>query len=53
MRGDKPARVETMIVLALVTVGFAVTADAALDGGQIRHEEIRPGFVLPAGEHND
>ena len=53
MRGDRPARVETMIVLALVTVGFAATADAALDGGKIRHEEIRPGFVLPAGTHND
>ncbi len=53
MRGDKAARMETGIVLGLVTVAFLATAKTALEGGKIRHEEIRPGFVLPAGEHND
>lgn len=53
MRGDKAARMETGIVLGLVTVAFLATARTALEGGKIRHEEIRPGFVLPAGEHVD
>ena len=53
MRGDKAARMETGIVLGLVTVAFLATAKTALEGGKIRHEEIRPGFVLPAGEHDD
>ena len=53
MRGDKPARMETGIVLGLVTVGFLATAKTALEGGKIRHEEVRPGFVMPAGEHDD
>ena len=53
MRGDKAARMETGIVLGLVTVAFLATAKTALEGGKIRHEEVRPGFVFPAGEHND
>ncbi len=53
MRGEKAARMETGIVLGLVTVAFLATAKTALEGGKIRHEEIRPGFVLPAGEHDD
>ncbi len=48
MRGGKEARLETAITLVLLTVGFAATAKTALDGGQIRHEEVRPGFVFPA-----
>jgi hypothetical protein len=47
------ARMETGIVLGLVTIAFAATAKAALEGGKIRHEEIRPGFVMPAGEDHD
>ena len=53
MRGGKEARLETGITLVLLTVGFAATARTALDGGQIRHEEVRPGFVFPAGAHDD
>ena len=49
MRGGRPARLETGIALALLTVGLAATARTALAGGQIRHEEVRPGFVFPAG----
>ena len=53
MRGGKQARLETGITLVLLTVGFAATAKTALAGGQIRHEEIRPGFVFPATTHAD
>lgn len=49
MRNDRAARLETGIVLALVAVAFAATAKTALEGGKIRHEEVRPGFVFPAG----
>jgi hypothetical protein len=49
MRKGADARVETMIVLGLVLFGFAATVKTALDGGKIRHEEVRPGFVFPAG----
>jgi hypothetical protein len=51
MRGERQARGETGITLALLIVAFAATAKTALAGGQIRHEEVRPGFVFPAGEH--
>lgn len=53
MRGGKEARLETGITLALTVVAFAATAKTALDGGRIRHEEVRPGFVLPAGHDRD
>jgi hypothetical protein len=53
MRGDRPARLETGITLALVIVAFAATAKTALAGGQIRHEEVRPGFVFPASSRDD
>src|SRR5687767_12321405 len=53
MRGGKDARVEAMIVMALTVVAFAVTAKTALEGGRIRHEEIRPGFVFPAQGSDD
>ena len=53
MRRGKEARLETGITLVLLTVGFAATAKTALDGGQIRHEEVRPGFVFPASTHDD
>lgn len=49
MRKGADARMETMIVLGLVLFGFAATAKTALDGGKIRHEELRQGFVFPAG----
>jgi uncharacterized membrane protein len=52
MRGDRSARLETGITLALLIVAFAATTKTALAGGQIRHEEVRPGFVFPAGEHD-
>jgi hypothetical protein len=47
MRKEGTARLETGIVLFLVCFGFAATAKTALDGGKIRHEEVRPGFVFP------
>jgi len=53
MRGGKPARLETGITLFLVLVAFAATARTALAGGQIRHEEVRPGFVFPASTGDD
>jgi hypothetical protein len=53
MRGEKQARLETMITLVLLTVGFAATARTALAGGRIRHEEVRPGFVFPASSGDD
>jgi hypothetical protein len=49
MRKGSDARMETMIVLGVVLLGFAATARTALDGGKIRHEELRPGFVFPQG----
>jgi hypothetical protein len=48
MRGGRPARVETGIVLGLSLLAFAATAKTALAGGKIRHEEVRSGFVFPA-----
>ena len=53
MRGDRPARLESMIVLGITLVAFAATAKTALEGGKIRHEELRPGFVFPAGGETD
>jgi hypothetical protein len=53
MRGGKEARLEAMIVLGITVVAFAATAKTALAGGEIRHEEIRPGFVFPAPSNND
>lgn len=54
MRGGRAARLETMVALGLSVVAFAATAKAALEGGKIRHEEVRPGFVFPAADdHGD
>lgn len=53
MRGERAARLETMVVLGVTLVAFAATAKAALEGGKIRHEELRPGFVFPAGADSD
>ncbi|MBW8772434.1 MAG: hypothetical protein JF590_03965 [Gemmatimonadetes bacterium] len=53
MRGDKAARMETGVVLGLVTLAFLATARTALEGGKIRHEEVRPGFVFPAGGNDN
>jgi len=47
MRKGQEARIETMVVLALITIAFAATAKTAWEGGKIRHEENRPGFVFP------
>lgn len=47
MRGDRSVRIETAIALALVTFGTMAAGWAALEGGKIRHEEVRPGFVFP------
>lgn len=47
MRGDRPARMETAIVLGLSVLACAATAKTAFEGGKIRHEEVRPGFVFP------
>lgn len=49
MRKGREARLETGVVLALTVVAFAATAKTALAGGKIRHEEVRPGFVMPQG----
>jgi len=40
----------TLSILALVVslVGFAAASRTALLGGEIRHPEARPGFVVPA-----
>lgn len=53
MRGGRPARLETGVTLALLVIGFAATAKTALEGGKIRHEELRPGFVFPASSDDD
>jgi hypothetical protein len=47
MRKAQDARIETMVVLVLITIAFAATAKTAWEGGKIRHEENRPGFVFP------
>jgi len=47
MRKEGTARQEATAVLVLVIFGFAATAKTALEGGKIRHEEVRPGFVFP------
>jgi hypothetical protein len=48
MRKEGTARLEAAIALFLLLFGFAATAKTALDGGKIRHEEVRPGFVFPS-----
>lgn len=53
MRKGGTAPLETGIVLGLTLFGFAATAKTALDGGKIRHEEVRPGFVYPRGSGHD
>lgn len=55
-RGGRPGN---GVVTGLATAGVAVSAVlfaiAALEGGQIRHEELRPGAVnvAPAGSDSD
>lgn len=48
MRKEGTARLEATAALVLVVFGFAATAKTALEGGKIRHEEVRPGFAFPA-----
>jgi len=48
MRKEGTARLEAGITLFLLLFGFTATAKTALEGGKIRHEEVRPGFVFPA-----
>ncbi|MEP6744698.1 MAG: hypothetical protein ABJB33_04320, partial [Gemmatimonadota bacterium] len=52
MRGGRTVRLESGLALALVTFGGMAAAWTALEGGKIRHEEVRPGFVFPAA-HDD
>jgi len=47
MRKEGTVRQEATAVLVLVIFGFTATAKTALEGGKIRHEEVRPGFVFP------
>jgi uncharacterized membrane protein len=51
-RYRRPAIVPSMIVRTLLAggvVGASLMAYTGLLGGQIRHSEVRPGFVPPAG----
>ena len=52
MRGGRSVRLESGLALALVTFGGMAAGWTALEGGKIRHEEVRPGFVFPAA-HDD
>lgn len=45
----KDGRIEAMVTLAVVLFGTMCAGWAALEGGKIRHEEVRPGFVFPQG----
>jgi hypothetical protein len=54
MRKEGAARAETIATTVVAAAGFALMAWTGFEGGHIRHEEIRPGFVLPASaEHDD
>ena len=41
----------SILALVISLVGFAAVSRAALLGGEIRHPEARPGFVVPAESH--
>ena len=53
MRGERAARLEGGITLAVLLLGAMCAAWAGLEGGKIRHEEVRPGFVFPAQSSDD
>jgi hypothetical protein len=53
MRGGRAARAELGVTLGLLFFGAMCAAWAGLEGGKIRHEEVRPGFVFPAGGEHD
>jgi hypothetical protein len=52
MRAARPARLESGVTLVILFFGAMCAAWAGFEGGKIRHEEVRPGFVFPAGEHD-
>jgi hypothetical protein len=53
MRGERAARLELGITLAIAFIGAMAAAWAGLEGGKIRHEEVRSGFVFPAQSADD
>jgi hypothetical protein len=47
------AMILTEITLGLCIVSLYFAQKTGTTGGEIRHEEIRPGFVVPESEHHD
>ena len=47
-RRHRAARGLSILTLVVSLLGFAAASRAALLGGEIRHPEARPGFVVPA-----
>src|SRR5215210_2618949 len=47
-RRHRAARGLSILTLVVSLVGFAAVSRAALLGGEIRHPEARPDFVVPA-----
>jgi hypothetical protein len=53
-RGDRPEKpVITYAFTAFLTLATGLMAWTALAGGEIRHDEIRPGMVIPANTGED
>lgn len=55
-RYRRPTALPTRVVRAALTgalIGSVLMGYTGLMGGQIRHTEVRPGFVAPAGEPHD
>jgi len=51
--GRSVPRAASGVTLAGLAVSAGLLAWAGLAGGQIRHDEVRPGVVLPAGDRFD
>ena len=47
------AMILTEITLGLCIISLYFAQKTGTTGGQIRHEEIRPGFVVPESDHHD
>ena len=47
-RRHRAGRTLSILALVVTLVGFAAVSRTALLGGEIRHPEARPGFVVPA-----
>ncbi|MFM7158686.1 MAG: hypothetical protein ACKO2H_10260 [Bacteroidota bacterium] len=47
------AMILTEITLGLCIISLYFAQKTGTTGGQIRHEEIRPGFVVPESDHQD